>query len=575
MKSKYYEGTFVFFIILLFSLHFGLNYGVGNQNTYLIQGLQLYDSSLLVNDWFASQTTHYHHYFAYITYFLYSIDQTGWSFAVASHLLNMLTIYFIYLILASIVDQKYRMPVFLLLVTLIIFSKTFSISYSFITTGYIQPSSFGALGFLGGYLFFFKRKYFVSSLFIGFGGLLHANFLLLSFPLFFIALLLIDKKFIWKNCISLFLVPSLCLIPLVPMILETASSPNAELGRKLFLEVLHPHHYVPVVFWKEFIVFFAWLVLSLTCGWNIFYKNNKYIEFKTIMYSSFILIAIATLLTTIVFIPTVSQLYVWRLAPFLIIQSQIIFCFSIGYLMLTRQKNEMMKKTSLIISFICMGILCLDQIKIESSSKNITELFNSIFKFTHYEYYLIMLISFLFVVLLSIAYFKRNKLLKPIISPKTLLSMSILIFLVSLINPFIVFERRSNLPKGNRSGQYNLYEWARNNTNKDSVFLIPLDLENFRLHAQRAVVVDWISTPIIADELLEWYQRIQDVSGLEEITNVQDANNNTMLLKDEYIYEIANKYSINYIVLNKEQNYKFENSFNKIYENKNFIVLKI
>ncbi len=66
MKGKYYEGTFLFFIILLFSLHFGLSYGVGNQNTYLIQGLQWYDSSLLVNDWFASQTTHYHHYFSYL-----------------------------------------------------------------------------------------------------------------------------------------------------------------------------------------------------------------------------------------------------------------------------------------------------------------------------------------------------------------------------------------------------------------------------------------------------------------------------------------------------------------------------
>ena len=44
----------------------GLSYAMGNQNTYLIDGLRQIDPSLWQHDWFATQTSHYHNNFAWV-----------------------------------------------------------------------------------------------------------------------------------------------------------------------------------------------------------------------------------------------------------------------------------------------------------------------------------------------------------------------------------------------------------------------------------------------------------------------------------------------------------------------------
>ena len=58
-----------------------------------------------------------------------------------------------------------------------------------------------------------------------------------------------------------------------------------------------------------------------------------------------------------------------------------------------------------------------------------------------------------------------------------------------------------------------LYAWMRGSSPKDALFLTPPGVETMRFHGQRAIVVDWKSNPIVPEEVLEWHQRLKDVTG--------------------------------------------------------------
>ncbi len=54
---------------------------------------------------------------------------------------------------------------------------------------------------------------------------------------------------------------------------------------------------------------------------------------------------------------------------------------------------------------------------------------------------------------------------------------------------------------------------ARNLSGADAVFLVPPDLEGFRLVAERAVVVDFKACPYLEKDTTEWLCRITDIAG--------------------------------------------------------------
>jgi len=69
--------------------------------------------------------------------------------------------------------------------------------------------------------------------------------------------------------------------------------------------------------------------------------------------------------------------------------------------------------------------------------------------------------------------------------------------------------------QGDDAGYRELAEWARENTLKDAVFLVPPDEESFRVHARRGIVVNFKGVPQLGAELPEWRDRLQDVLGLD------------------------------------------------------------
>ncbi len=105
--------------------------------------------------------------------------------------------------------------------------------------------------------------------------------------------------------------------------------------------------------------------------------------------------------------------------------------------------------------------------------------------------------------------------------PPTALAASLACVVPIGINQMGMIRQRSVLLNGINKDEAELYAWMRT-TPKDARFLTPPDVEKMRYHGQRAIVVDWKSNPLIPGELLEWYKRLQDVTGRPSFAGGRD-----------------------------------------------------
>jgi len=112
------------------------------------------------------------------------------------------------------------------------------------------------------------------------------------------------------------------------------------------------------------------------------------------------------------------------------------------------------------------------------------------------------------------------------------------------------FAQRSNLIQGLDVEEQALYNWVRNNTPKDAVFLTAPGMERFRLQARRAIVVDWKSPPLSPDELIEWYMRLCRVSGSPNVTSLNAAEAGYRRLDAARIHILVQEYGVQFAVVN-------------------------
>jgi hypothetical protein len=100
--------------------------------------------------------------------------------------------------------------------------------------------------------------------------------------------------------------------------------------------------------------------------------------------------------------------------------------------------------------------------------------------------------------------------------------------------------------------------WARDNTPIDAVFLVPPQETDFRLYAQRAIVINFKHVPQLSGEIVQWETRLLDVLGVRDVSVFPHDYTQT-LAAIESTYEhrtgdqlaaVAQKYGARYIVVN-------------------------
>jgi hypothetical protein len=533
---------------LLLALRFGFNFGIGNHNTYLCHALQQVHPELLARDWLVS-TQDFHPIFTQLAALLLRLDGSGWLFAVMNVLCITMSAIVVFLIVREVAGERLAVPAYLLVVALMGVGSTYSASGSYLFSMTFQPSTLAATGYLLAVLWFLRRKVVASGLALAVAGAFHVNFAVLAFPLFALAHVFSGRGGWLRRSVVQLAPVCLTLAALSPLLLSQSQSPYLDQARFIYQQVLSPQHYLPRTFWTEFVVFFAWCGLGVVAGWGLFSDTPSARRLRALWLSSLLLVTVATLLTTVVFLPAVSQLYVWRLAPFAVLFSQILG--AVGLVRhLSSEDSRLPAARRTLVLVLCAVLIWLT------------------FRYHYGEF---RFLQYGLLIALALIFYLRPLVLR--ISPlreRSLTAVTVAgVWLAAALVPAASLASRSNLISGLPAAEAELYQWAAT-APESAVFLIPPQLENFRFNARRAVVVDFKSTPVDPGQLLEWYHRLGAVCGDSGVGGFQASVSGWAQLDSARLTALAESYPFDYVVVLADQTFTGASGYTPAFANRAF-----
>ncbi len=486
---------------LAFAASYGFNFGFDNQVVYFLKSLTLTDKSLLRADWFTNHTTQYHRVFIYFGALLLELNKRGWAVAVAQFVAIFLGGLCMYRLVKRVAGAGLGLAAFLFLLSMLFITRTSSVATSYLFDTIMQPSTLGALGSVAGTLFFVEERWLLSGLCLAAGGAFHANYLVLSFPIFGVAHLALGFKGLQRRLIEQFgplLAVTLALSPLLLAASHTKASPEAQ---EILFRIRSPHHYNPRHFERNFMPVAAWQLLGIGSGWLIHRTPNGR-RLGAVFAGLLFTIWTGTLLTTFVEIPKVTQIFVWRFAPNADLMGQILVACALA---------QVLTRPRLLRSFppVAFGLVCagLGVFGLYFRNKEGAQLPRLLLVF----FALAALARVVDLALDLLAHLLPAQSSHVGLAKRWLSRMPLFIGVVALyiLAPDRISHgiHRSNLLKEEGGSQADLYRWLREESPKDAVYLTPPDLEATRYLGQRAIVVDWKAVPLIPAELLGGYER--------------------------------------------------------------------
>ena len=498
-------GVFVI-VALVLAFGLGLSYGddLSNQAVYLIDGLRLADPGFLAHDWWAAETTHYHPFFAWLVAALQRLGLMPWGLSVLSIVCLLASMAAVWGMVRALAIHG---AVAVALGACGIFYglyRAHSLGASAFATAGLQPSMIGATLLLVAVWMLFRGRDLASGLWLAAAGAAHVNFAVLCLPLFALAHLLLGRRRLLGRLLRQLLPLTVVVAVQAPFVwtlsgYELPAAVRAEAQAIFFAMV--PHHYVPATFLRSFLDPVAWLLLA--APWlHLLGDRDGARRFRALLVAVAAILAVAALLTVPVFVAPVARLFVWRLAPLLILLCQVMVVATPILLARADTIDRPLRR----LGVVWIGMLLL---LLHGAPAGVPAGSGGAVAFD-----LLVLAYGLWVARLAWTADARRRARRMLDAGDGRALLGAAACLAVLMAAVGGYDRgRYDLlaatAEAGPSGR--LFGWART-TPADSRFLIPLDLQRFRLQAERAVVVDTKAIPLRPDEILEWHRRLTDIS---------------------------------------------------------------
>lgn len=100
-----------------------------------------------------------------------------------------------------------------------------------------------------------------------------------------------------------------------------------------------------------------------------------------------------------------------------------------------------------------------------------------------------------------------------------------------------------------------IYDYIKDNTPSDSIFLVPPYFSQMRLIPKRSIVVDLKTFPFKDQWMCEWYKRVRDIYGSGPIAEFDEGYKK---ITDDKLVWLKNKYNFSYAILHLSTETKFQ-----------------
>jgi hypothetical protein len=301
----------------------------------------------------------------------------------------------------------------------------------------------------------------------------------------------------------------------------------------IFERIRAPHHLYPPAFLSDYLVYIGWLLLALAAAGDERDESTRPLlaRMRVLQLTLIGIVAVSTLLTTAVFIPRISMLFLWRLAPLSVLLAQVLVIRAI-LAKLTGTPVELAAPWPAWRRRLWAAGLILPLLRPVFSRSVVTDL---------------VLPLLLLLGTIGFAWWRSGS--RAGTHPATVGRTLPATVAVAVLVPFLFLSlRSSSLLHGlGKPTERGLFAWTRT-TDPDAIFLIPPGLQDFRLQGERAVVVDWKSSPVLANELLEWYRRMGRVTGDTAVAGLPEAEAGYARLNSSTLTSLRQEFGADYVV---------------------------
>lgn len=521
---------------IAYGLTFGFTYGVNNQVGYMLASLRLLDPSVLANDWYAAHTLNYHPVFAYLGWLLLAIGgRGGWGVGVATVVAAAAGALALYALARRLLPAPIALPSFLLVLVVMLSTGTREMASTYAFDPIFQPSMVASACLVASMAPFVAGRWLPAGIVLAVGGLFHVNFLILGLGTFGVAHLLLGREG-FRDRVLRHLGPSvLVAILLSPVILKGIGGVDAARAQQILFEIRSPHHYRPRGYLGDFFPFLAWQAFGLGVGgWVMRTGDGRGRRFASMLTGLLAVVWIGTLGAVVFDSRRFTQLFVWRFAPYIDLLMQLLVAATAMRLLLTPRAPVRMTRAGAGLAIAGAIGLAVSLVTRDAGSVDWIER-------------MAMLGALGVGVRLAMPWVARLGTLRvpawvPKLVPCLAAAAAAMFFAFAVREPLGTVRQRSNLVNGMPGPETDLYAWLREHTAKDATILSPPGLERFRLTSERAIVVDWKASTYAPAEMVEWYRRLEDVSGhpnfhsRDEVVGGYDAMDRKRLdqLKDRY-----------------------------------------
>lgn len=496
------------------AIGYGGGIGTANQVTYLLEPLRRAHIDLFARDWLVTDTTHYHGAFICLATELFRADDSGATTFGIAHVLAMIgTIAALHAILVALGVSR-AVSLLAILAGFIALGGSRAVGGSYLVASYFQPSSIATVAWLAALAYWLRERRLAAGFALAIGGAFHVNFLVLGIAWFGVVELLASRRIRIRRLAAL-LAPSLVVLAaMLPEIREASDASDPSLALRILVEFHAPSHYDARVAVAQLPPLLGWLVAAWACDPSRDPKLARLWVCAVVGTAMCAWIFIAILL-----VPSATRLFVWRIAPFAQLASQIVvvaIVFSDRPLARWRSVG------------IPLGI----GVVLGWSIPHARGLYTAALACT-----------------IATAILYRARLWCEVRAPITagVLALSIAIVPVArhLASPDLFTEALG--------GRYrDAILWART-TNPDALFVIPPYAHAFRLLARRAVVGDSRSPPLYPDEIVAWYRRLCSIVGVDNATTHEEIEARYDRLTAAELEASAVRFDAQYVVIDKER----------------------
>jgi len=525
MRSERSTTVLTWLLLFAFGVSFGLNYGVANHVFYLLPSLRALHPELWVNDWVVTKTHHYHAAFGTLAVWMLELDPSGWIFAFANVAAIAGGLGAVWALLKSLVPPESAKLSLLILLAIATGTRTNTAGTSYIFSTVFQPNTLGSVGVLVASWLLVSERPLASGIALAVSGLFHANYLVLCGPVFCVAQLAQGRAGLvgrWLRQLG----PPLLVLPLfLPMILATGSAPVVAEAQRIYQEIRSPHHYRIANFARELLPWFGWQLLGVSAGWAVFRERPAFRKLLGLLLGFWTLIVPSLLLCAVFVLRPLIQLYPWRLAPNCELLAQAVFAAAMVQRLLSPTEQTRAGRAELALSLLSLGLIAYGGVVTRQLLPFVIGA----------STFLLAQLSWLFRASVRAANLRQG-----------LLPVLVLVLVLANAGRFSRLPETSSLLGANR-GVRQLCAWLDKNTPLDAVLLTPPNDEDIRFTCQRATIVDWKTAPMVPKQVIEWLERVEDVTGLKPLRGEADLAAYASLHAARLQY-LRHKYGFDYVV---------------------------